>query len=241
MSVVQRWRANLAKRRQAASFVNREVHYWKSRLRVAATWADRNNATIMLRKRRHELHMALLSVRAAERVVARHAHDPIIRPTIVMYDSVDVDAIPPDAVAVAGYTSGRWPTWVEIVQRFPRARRVSIAVNASHDADCLDIEKGDATPQEAPGWVKRQIARGVKRPKLYASVSQMPVVLAELRKAGLRRGQVLLWTAHYTGQEHICSSRCESDFTEVADATQWTSKALGRNLDQSLCNAAFFG
>lgn len=162
------------------------------------------------------------------------------RPT-VMYDSVTLDAIPADAPAVAGYTSGRFPTFAQIPGRWPKARHLSIAVSSSHDAECLDVEPGDATPAVAAGWVKRQIARGVKRPVVYCSVSQAPALLRTLASAGINRNEIRLWTAHYTFRSHLCDKTCGFGFTGRADATQWTDRALGRNLDQSLVDPGFWG
>jgi hypothetical protein len=150
----------------------------------------------------------------------------------VMYDSVTVDEIPVSAPAVAGYVGGSWPTFHELVPRFPHAHRLSIAVNSGEDADCLDIEKGDATPAEAPAWFHRQRARGVYRPCFYASLSVMPEVIAALANAGIQRHEYRLWVAHYTYVPHI-----EPGY----DACQWTDRALGRNLDESLCVDDFFG
>jgi hypothetical protein len=59
----------------------------------------------------------------------------------------------------------------------------------------------------------------------------MPTVLAALQAAGISRAEVRLWGAHFTDVEHICgSSGCDTISTDV-DATQWTSHALGLNLD----------
>jgi hypothetical protein len=150
----------------------------------------------------------------------------------VMYDSITVGDIPASAPAVAGYAGGAWPTFHELAGRFPRAHRLSIAVNSGEDADCLDIENGDATPAEAPGWFHRQKARGVDRPCFYASLSVMPAVVAALGRAGIQRHEYRLWAAHYTYVPHI-----EPGY----DACQWTDRALGRNLDESLCVDDFFG
>jgi len=155
-----------------------------------------------------------------------------------MFDAISVDQIPKDAQAVAGYTSGNWPTFPEVQRKFPRAHKLSIAISASHDADCLDIERGDASPSDAPGWVKRQMPR-VKRPVVYASRSDMPAVLRSLASGGLGRSRVRVWSAHYTYKPHICGPHtCGASFQ--ADATQWTDKARGRNLDESLCTPNFF-
>lgn len=158
---------------------------------------------------------------------------------ITMYDSVDLTQIPKNAKAVAGYVNGRWPTYPSLKARFPQAKRISIAVTANRDAECLDVEKWDATPDQASAWVKRQLARGVKRPVVYTSVSQAPLLLSMLKKHGLKRKQFRLWTAHYS-HEHLCNRRCGFRFFDRADATQWTDRALGKNLDASLCRASFF-
>ena len=159
---------------------------------------------------------------------------------LVMYDDVNLDLIPADAEAVAGYVNGRWPTFSQLAKRWPKAKHLSIAVNAEYDADCLDIESGDATPAQAPTWVRRQIARGAKKPVVYSSVSEMPTVLSVLKASGIRRSKVRVWTAHYTGKPHRCGAECYRGFATVADATQYTDNALGRSLDASLVADSFF-
>ena len=160
---------------------------------------------------------------------------------ITMYDDVSVSLIPRNAEAVAGYVNGRWATWNEVVRQFPNAHKLSIAVSASADAECLDLEPGDAVNAQAPAWVKRQQARGIKRPVVYTSVSNAQPLLNTLSAAGIGREQVRLWTAHYTGKPHFCDFRCYRGFNSAADATQYDDKALGRSLDVSLCRDDFFG
>jgi hypothetical protein len=157
-----------------------------------------------------------------------------------MYDSIHVAEIPRDAEAVAGYIGGKWPTYGELVQKFPKAHRLSIAVASHFDAECLDIEPFDATNAVAAGWVKRQQQRGVKRPVVYTSVSNAHALLATLSEAGISRRDVRLWTAHYTHNPHLCGPRCGFGMTTTADATQYTNTVQGRTLDASLCNAGFF-
>lgn len=156
--------------------------------------------------------------------------------TVVMFDDVTVSLIPADAEAVAGYVNGLYHTWPEIQAQFPKAKKVSIAVTAAADADVLDVEVGDATPDQAPAWVRGQNGK----PGIYCSVSQAATVLAALERAGIQRSDIHLWTAHYDGHEHICSPACGFGMPTTADATQWTDHALGRSLDQSLCSAGFF-
>jgi hypothetical protein len=159
---------------------------------------------------------------------------------VVMYDSVDVQQIPRSALAVAGYVGGHWPTFPQLVQLFPQAHRTSIAISASEDADMLDIENGDAVPAQAPAWVKRQHSLGKPRPAVYCSLSVAWQVWLRLKLAGIRRGAVRIVTAHYNGKPHRCSPLCHFGFWTRADATQYTDRALGRNLDASLCAPNFF-
>lgn len=160
----------------------------------------------------------------------------------VMYDSVTVSAIPATAKAAAGYVNGRWPTITDgtLHKQCPHARLFSIAVTADADADCLDIENGDATPRQAPAWVRRQHARGGKRPAIYCSLSKAMIVRVILLAHGVRRSSYRIVTAHYTGRPHRCTIRCGFRFIGRADATQYTDRALGRNLDASLCAPDFF-
>lgn len=166
--------------------------------------------------------------RALERLNAQRRAQ--LKGPVVMFDSIDLNQIPWNAQAVAGYVGGNWPTYSKLVVKYPKARHLSIAVNAGENAECLDVEAGDALPHEAPEWVKRQLARGVHRPVVYASLSVMPAIKSLLQSAGLL-GSVRLWVAHYTNVEHLPAG---------FDACQWTDKALGRNLDQSICSPTFF-
>lgn len=157
-----------------------------------------------------------------------------------MFDSINVGEIPAGAGLVAGYVNGHWPTYLELVRRFPKAHVLGIAVSSSADAECLDVEQGDATVAVAPGWVKRQQARGVRKPVVYTSVSQARSLLDALAADGIRRSDIRLWTAHYTFRPHLCTSACGFGFQGIADATQYHDHAFGRNLDASLVSDGFF-
>lgn len=167
------------------------------------------------------------------------------RQTVTMWDTISVKEIPSAASssseAVAGYVDGSWPDYASMVAAFPWAHHLSIAAHAGDDADCLDVESGDATPSQAPAWVRRQLARGLALPVLYCSIAAAPNLIAALVTQGLRRNQIRLWSAHYGLGQHICSPHTCGYNNVTADATQWTDHALGRNLDESLCSAGFFG
>lgn len=156
--------------------------------------------------------------------------------TILMLDSVDARSFPSSGyLAGAGYVNGRWPSFNAIRARFPHLPALSITVNASGDAQCLDVEAGDATPAQVPGWFDRQHAlHPARTPVLYCSASTTSAVRAA---AGSRH--YLLWSAHYGKGPHICSpSVCGYP---QADATQWTNIGPhGENVDQSLLSTAFF-
>ena len=159
---------------------------------------------------------------------------------ITMFDAIDLAQIPVGPAAAAGYVDGDWPTYAELAERFPNARLLSIAVSAARDADCLDIEQGDASPADAVLWWERQRSRGVQRPCLYASASVMQASLIPLVRAGtIARPLVRLWSAHYAGQ-HICGPRSCGAVSIDMDGAQWTDRAWGRSLDESLLLGDFF-
>lgn len=162
--------------------------------------------------------------------------------TWIMYDAIDVDAIPEHAHCVAGYVGGHWPTYTELRRKFPHSHVLSIAVNAEEDAHCLDVERGDAREDQAAAWVRRQHGRGVRKPAIYASVSAMSGIVSTLHAGGINRQTVRLWSAHYTGHPHVCSPHSCGFLYEgtTVDGTQWTDKAHGRDLDESLLHEWFF-
>lgn len=162
------------------------------------------------------------------------------RKSITMFDSITPAQIPANAAAVAGYVNGHWPTFPGLAESHPHAHRLSIAVTAHADAECLDVEQGDATIDQAPMWVKRQHARGIARPVVYTSVSMAARLMETLARAGIPRTAYRLWTAHYTFRPHRCDKSCGFGMTGSADATQYSDHALGRNLDASLCSPTFF-
>lgn len=161
---------------------------------------------------------------------------------ITMFDSVDTPLLPLGAgFAYAAYIDGKFANASQIRARFFAANILTIAVFARDDADCLDVETGDATPAQAAGWVTRQLSRGVKRPCLYASASVMPQILSVMKTAGVSRNLLRLWSAHYTHKSHICGPATCREMSISADGTQFTDRARGINLDQSLLLDDFFG
>jgi len=161
---------------------------------------------------------------------------------ITMYDSANAATIPLDAAAAAGYVDG-YGSYDAICHRVPHATHLSIAVEAIHDADCLDVEQRHASPDQVPGWWKRQRARGITRPVIYANTTDMKRtdgVLAVLKQAGIARSSVRLWSADFTDHAHICGPDTCSKVPIAMDGTQFTEHAHGQVLDQSLLRDDFF-
>jgi peptidoglycan hydrolase-like protein with peptidoglycan-binding domain len=153
--------------------------------------------------------------------------------TLTMFDSTTVADIPSTGMdAVAGYVGGDFTTWPALVKRFPHLPALSIAVNSSQDAQCLDVENGDATPADVPGWLDRQARLHPGRtPILYTSASQIAAV-----RAAAGRRTYLLWSAHYGAGEHVCG-RCGYP---GADATQFDDHgAHGEHIDRTVMSPAF--
>lgn len=159
---------------------------------------------------------------------------------ITMLDSVSVAALPDGPYAYAGYVDGFFNTWVKLRMRFPSSDLLSIAVFPQDDADCLDIETGDARPDQAAAWVLRQFANGAERPCLYASVSVMNTVVEGILAAGIDRGRLRLWSAHYGNGAHICGPGTCRLISIGMDGTQWTDHFRGMNADASLLLPDFF-
>jgi hypothetical protein len=213
-------------------------------------WLDRKAEQLKARKRNRERKRRLKQGHRARREAAavRRIRHEIARVKAFlsaprkMYDSVTVSEIPTDTKAAAGYVGGSWPTFEngELRRRCPDARLVSVAVASRHNAECLDVEPGDATPADAPGWVRRAHERGIKRPIVYAAAGEMNAVLSALDAAGIHPDAYRVWTAHVGAGKHVCGPGTCGLIPVKADATQWTFTSGGRNLDESACRPSYW-
>lgn len=168
--------------------------------------------------------------------------------TLAMLDSADSDALLPGYPAYGGYVDGAigdQPNAAKIAAAHPGAHVLTIALSAEHDADCLDVEPGAASPSDVPGWIERQHARGVQRPCVYASVSTMRDEIIPLIAPGALVGwDPRLWTAHYGLGVHVCGPATCKQLPTDADGTQWTSTFSGVGgvaIDASVLADDFFG
>jgi hypothetical protein len=160
-------------------------------------------------------------------------------PSIFIYDDVNVDLIPADAEVVAAYAGGIYENLGQARQKFPKAIVISIAISASEEAEVLDIENGDATVDQAPGWVKWQHSRGISLPILYRSVNGIDELVSKMTAAGIPRNEYWIWSAHYGIGSHVCGPNTCKLTKYGCDATQFTDHAHNESLDESVTTPEF--
>lgn len=115
--------------------------------------------------------------------------------TRLMYDSITAADIPANAQIVGGYVNGTFKWSDADWARFPNAVHVRFATRAYVNDGCvLDVERGDATPAEAPGWVTMRRAAGCD-PSVYCNASDWPAVRAAFSSAGVAEPHYMI--AHY--------------------------------------------
>ena len=119
---------------------------------------------------------------------------------LTMYDDINADNIPADATVMAGYVDGQWPSYAPMKTRFPNARVFSITVY-NGDADILDVETGDATPDMVPAWVTRQRNAGRPIVIVYCNRSNYPAVVQACLNANVRVPPI--WLAQYDNDPTI--------------------------------------
>lgn len=142
---------------------------------------------------------------------------------VSMYDAVSAARLPAGAPAYAGYVNGLYANIDAVRARFPDAEVVTIAVNTSGKAMYLDVEPGDASPADVPGFIK---AGGIG---FYCSASQLQACIDALKKAGIDPATVRKWSAHWIGR-HICGpTTCgypQADGTQYVSTAGWDESAV---------------
>lgn len=134
---------------------------------------------------------------------------------MLVYDSTNPYDIPASVPAVAPYVDGLYGPEHKVlgsttgwdaaaIARFPNAIKIGIAVNAAtNDGRALDVEQYDATPAQAPAWVKMRRAAGVAVPLVYCNRSNRSAVESALSAAGIGSDQVALWVATLDGTKTV--------------------------------------
>ncbi len=121
-----------------------------------------------------------------------------------MYDGVNSLAAGiardfPVAEMVAGYLTGQYAWTAAEWALFPHAAHVTIVTTASANAgDVLDVEAGDAKPQDAHDWIAMRKRAGLYRPTIYCSLSVVPAIRQQTRELVLGRDYDL-WVADWDG------------------------------------------
>lgn len=114
-----------------------------------------------------------------------------------MYDGITPGALPAGADLYAAYDDGHWPDAAAVAALHGGVPVVRITTNPADDeGDVLDVEKGDATPTDAPQWCERRRAAGAT-PAVYANASTVPAVAAAFTRQGVAMPQ--WWVADWTG------------------------------------------
>jgi hypothetical protein len=140
-----------------------------------------------------------------------------------MYDAVNVEGIPSEAVMVAGYVNGLYSNLTQLDSRFPKALHIGISVSAHENTGLvLDVETGDASPSEAPAWVQMRRKEGVN-PTVYCNASTWLAVKQAFYTAGVAEPNY--WIADYDNDPTIptgaiakqYSSNSQYDVSSVAD------------------------
>lgn len=99
---------------------------------------------------------------------------------LILRDAVDPFAIPLAGLdAVAGYADGIYQWSSEGWARFPAPIvSLSIVVSARNAGDIIDVEPGNATPADVPGWCDRFNRPGRRAPTAYVNRANWPDVIA---------------------------------------------------------------
>jgi len=152
----------------------------------------------------------------------------------LMEDDVTTGEFTPGCQAYAGYYNGTYAnmTAVRAYAARQHAKSFSYTPAGATGADAIDMEPGDASPADAPGFYRN----GGRY--FYSSASSTQSVINYLAGAGIPRSNYKIISAHYIG-EHMCGPG--SCGYPQADATQFTDTYLGRSLDCTLFSSSFFG
>lgn len=113
-----------------------------------------------------------------------------------MADSVNAAGLPAGFDLYAGYVNGRYANMAQIERRFPDSKVIGISVTVANNGTVLDVEKGDATPAQAPAWVQMRRQAGII-PWVYCSESVWPAVQQAFSAQGI--APPLYWIAAYPG------------------------------------------
>lgn len=154
---------------------------------------------------------------------------PTAVPFIPGLDAVTISNIPLSTRAVGCYASGRYANCSAARARFPLAHLISIATWVGASARCLDVEPGDATPVQVPGWLHAMLHAGVQKPCVYSDASEFAQIRVYVGRAGIPNGVWFKWLADWDHNPAIPVGY---------DAKQWDSNCC---VDRDSFATYFFG
>lgn len=148
-----------------------------------------------------------------------------------MKDSTNPGAIPTGTPLVAGYIAPSSFAWDAAGwSRFPGSVLVRITPSATRfgpGIHVLDVEPGDATPAQVPGWVLA--SRGAQQePTVYCNVATWPAVISACHNAGVAVPH--FWVAAWDGVQNLPSITVDG-VTYTAIAKQYADPAHGSGGD----------
>lgn len=141
-----------------------------------------------------------------------------------MYDSTNGFDIPVGAQMVAGYVDGRYRWTQSMWDNHPNAVHVRIAVFAdTNDGHVLDVEPGNATPEQSPGWVVMRRTGGTE-PSVYCNAATLPEVRRQFNAQGVPEPHY--WIADWDGVAALDPGMVAKQYAD--------DKMLGEHFDLSV-------
>ena len=119
------------------------------------------------------------------------------RHPVTMADAVTPANIPAKLGCAAAYVNGEFEWTRQELARFPRVIRISVLPDpkAAAKARALDVENHDATPADAPAFVRYRQGIHHRDATIYCNRSTLPAVLEHLGDL-----QPRLWIATLDGR-----------------------------------------
>ncbi len=139
-----------------------------------------------------------------------------------MYDGINALAAGiarsfPKAAMVAGYLNGQFAWSQAEWALFPNAHHVTISITAGANVgDVLDVESGDATPDQTAGWIAMRKAAGLYRPTIYCSLDVIPAVRVGTGRYILDKDYDI-WVANFTGVPHQVPGCAATQYESTAN------------------------
>lgn len=153
-----------------------------------------------------------------------------------MKDSVSWQSIPIGTPIVAGYVPPSRFAWpLQAWQRFAGSVEVHITPSVAafgRGIHVLDVESGDATPSQVPGWCNQSRNAG-QEPTVYCNASAWTAVIQSCLAAGVPVPQ--FWIAEWNGVQTLPTNTVNGVvYTAVAKQYADPNSGSGGNWDSSI-------